>query len=70
MRNIRWVVFLFEDLERKILLKTFEFKTIKEIAYILGMKQQDISNYFHGLIKERDALRYCYIYQLGKDKCG
>lgn len=66
MRNIKWIVFLFEDLERKKLLKTYEFRTIKEIAYILNMKQQDISNYFHGLIKERDVLRYCHIYQIGK----
>tara|TARA_R110002012_G_scaffold170929_3_gene335568 strand:- start:1782 stop:1982 length:201 start_codon:yes stop_codon:yes gene_type:complete len=66
MRNIKWILFIFEDLERTKLLKSYEFKTIKEIAYILDMKQQDISNYFHGLIKERDVLRYCYIYQVGK----
>lgn len=66
MRDIKWLLFLFQDKEKTELHKIYEFRTIKEIAYILDMKQQDISNFFHGLIKERDNLRYCVIYQVGK----
>lgn len=58
---------MFYDKERTDLLKVMDFNTIKEIAYVLNMKQQDISNYYHQLIKERGPLKYCYLYQVSKN---
>jgi len=65
-KNIRWLVFLHTDKEKQNLFKVLDFKTIKEIGYVLNMKPQIISNYYHNLIKERDLLKYCVIYQVSK----
>jgi len=58
---------MFQDLERTDLIKIMDFNTVKDISYILGMKPQEISNYYHQLIKERGPLRYCYLYQVSKN---
>lgn len=63
----KWLLFLFNDTDKSELLKVMDFNTIKEVSYILGEKQQDISNYYHNLIKERGNLRYCYLYQVSKN---
>lgn len=65
-KNIRWLLFLHTDKEKTKLYKILDFKTIKEIGYVLNMKPQIISNYYHNLIKERDLLKYCVIYQVSK----
>lgn len=61
------MLFVFYDKERSDLLKIMDFNTVKEISYVLDMKSQDISNYYHQLIKERGPLRYCYLYQVSKN---
>ena len=66
MKDIRWLLFLYEDEERKKLFKFMELKSIKEVSYLLGMKSTEVSNYYHGLIKERGPLKYCVIYQVSK----
>jgi|GEM_PF-6113990 len=66
MKDIRWLLCLYKDKDKTDLWKLMEFKTIKEVAYILGMKAQEISNFYHQLIKERGPLQYCIIYQVGK----
>lgn len=58
---------MFYDKERSELLKIMDFNTIKEVSYVLNMRQQDISNYYHNLIKERGPLKYCYLYQVSKN---
>ena len=65
-KNIRWLLFLHTDLEKQQLFKVLDFQSIKEIGYILNMKPQIISNYYHNLIKERGILKYCIIYQVSK----
>ncbi len=65
-KNIRWLVFLHIDKEKQHLFKVLDFQSIKEIGYILDMKPQIISNYYHNLIKERGLLKYCVIYQVSK----
>tara|TARA_R100000541_G_scaffold36857_2_gene44887 strand:+ start:12 stop:215 length:204 start_codon:yes stop_codon:yes gene_type:complete len=65
-KNIRWLVFLHTDLEKQQLFKVLDFQSIKEIGYILDIKPQIISNYYHNLIKERGILKYCVIYQVSK----
>jgi len=65
-KNIRWLVFLHTDTEKTNLFKILDFRTIKEMSYVLDVKPQVISNYYHNLIKDRDNLRYCIIYQVSK----
>jgi|TARA_R110002153_G_scaffold29256_4_gene89910 citrate lyase synthetase len=65
-KNIRWLLFIHTDLEKQQLFKVLDFQSIKEIGYILDMKPQIISNYYHNLIKERGVLKYCIIYQVSK----
>jgi citrate lyase synthetase len=65
-KNIRWLLFIHTDLEKQKLFKVLDFQSIKEIGYILDMKPQIISNYYHNLIKERGVLKYCIIYQVSK----
>lgn len=58
-----WVLYLFENNEKKELLKIMEFQTIREIGTCLDMEPQVISNWFHGLINARGILRACALYQ-------
>tara|TARA_R100000654_G_scaffold31724_2_gene56684 strand:+ start:744 stop:950 length:207 start_codon:yes stop_codon:yes gene_type:complete len=63
MKNNKWVLYLFEDKDKSDLLKIMEFRTIKDIAFVLDLDQQIISNWFHGLINPRGILKYCVLYQ-------
>lgn len=63
MKRNSWILHLYKDLEHTDLIKIMEFDTIKRISYVLGIESQVISNYFHGLIKARDILQYCVLYQ-------
>ena len=40
-----------------------EFKSIKDVGYVLNIEPQVISNFFHGLIKPRGILNNCVLYQ-------
>ena len=59
----RWFLILFTDTEKKEIFKVLECKTIKEVAYLLGLEPQVVSNYYHNLINERGNLKYCVLYQ-------
>ena len=37
--------------------------TIKEVAYIVGMAPQSVSNFFHNLIKARGTLKYVALFK-------
>mgnify|MGYP003114690905 FL=1 len=63
MKKANWVLYLFEKEEKVDLFKIMEFKTIKEIGYVLDMDPQIISNWFHGLINPRGILKNCILYQ-------
>mgnify|MGYP003123210535 FL=1 len=58
-----WVLYLYEDEEKKELFKIMEFKTIKQISFVLSIEPQIISNWFHGLINSRGILKNCCLYQ-------
>ena len=69
MKNTIWILYLFTDSNKSEIFKIMEFKSIKDIAYVINMDPQVISNYFHGLIKPRGILKNCVLYQsvyLGK----
>ena len=63
MKKNSWILHLYKDKEHTDLVKIMEFDTIKSISYVLGIDSKIISNYFHGLIKARDILEYCVLYQ-------
>lgn len=63
MKRASWVLYLFEDGSKTDLLKIMEFKSVKEIAYVLGLQREIVSNWFHGLILPRGILKNCVLYQ-------
>ena len=63
MKNTQWILYLFTDKNKKEIFKIMEFKSIKDIAYVLNLQPQVISNYFQGLIKPRGILNNCALYQ-------
>jgi len=63
MKKNKWVLYLFESKDKTDLLKIMEFRTIKEVAYVLQMSPSDVSNYFHGLIHARGILKNCVLHQ-------
>ncbi len=63
MKKSNWVLYLFEEDDKTTLFKIMEFKTIKQIGYVLDLEPQIISNWFHGLINPRGILKKCALYQ-------
>ena len=63
MKKNSLILHLYKVKENTYLIKVMDFDTIKSISYVLGIDSQVISNYFHGLIKSRDILEYCVLYQ-------
>ena len=63
MKKRNWILWLFEDDDKKDLLKIMEFKTVKDIGYVLDLDPRLISNWFHGLINPRGILKNCVLYQ-------
>ena len=63
MKRSGWVLYLFEDEEKGELFKIMEFKTIKELSYVVSIEPQTISNWFHGLINARGILKNCVLHQ-------
>jgi hypothetical protein len=59
----KWILILFTDESKKEIFKILECNTIKEVAYLLDLKPQVVSNYYHNLINERGKLKYCFLYQ-------
>ena len=66
MKNNKWVLYLFEDKQKTDLFKIMEFKTIKDVSFVLDIEQQIISNWFHGLINPRGILKNCVLFQTTK----
>jgi len=63
MKKNNWVLYLFENQEKRDLLKIMEFKTIKDVAFVLNVSPSIISNWFHGLINPRGILKNCVLHQ-------
>ena len=63
MKKNFWYVYLYEDKEKKDIFKIMKFDTINDMSKVMNLKPAVLSNYFHGLIKPRDILEYCVIYQ-------
>jgi len=63
MKKNNWVLYLFENQEHRDLLKIMQFKTIKDVAFVLNVSPSIISNWFHGLINPRGILKNCVLHQ-------
>ena len=63
MKRSNWILYLYEDEEKKQLFKIMEFKTIRELSQVLNIEAQIISNWFHGLINPRGILKSCLLFQ-------
>jgi hypothetical protein len=57
MKRSAWVLYLFDDEDKKQIFKIMEFKTIKELSYVLNVDSSIISNWYHGLINARGILK-------------
>jgi hypothetical protein len=66
MKKNFWYVYLFDkeiNNNDKEIIKIMKFDTMNSMSEVIGIKPSVLSNYFHGLIKPRDNLKYCIIYQ-------
>jgi len=63
MKRSGWVLYLYEDMNKKEIFKIMEFKTIKDLSYVIKMEPSIISNWFHGLINPRGILKNCVLVQ-------
>ncbi len=63
MKRSGWVLYLFDDDKKIDIFKIMEFKTIKDVAFVLDMNAAVISNWFHGLINPRGILKNCVLHQ-------
>ena len=63
MKKNYWYVYLYEDKNKTDIFKIMKFNTINEMSKVMEIKPAVLSNYFHGLIKPREILEYCMIYQ-------
>jgi hypothetical protein len=58
-----WHVMVFDNVNKHHPVKVISLETIKQLAYILDMPAQAISNFYHGLIRARGALQYVAIFK-------
>jgi hypothetical protein len=58
-----WHLMVFTDETKSQPLKVISVHTIKEVAYIVGMAPQSVSNFFHNLIKARGTLKYVALFK-------
>ena len=63
-----WLLLIYYDKDKTKILKTIEVETIKNISYLLDLKQSDISNFYHGLIYSRGLLDYCHLFKISELK--
>ena len=63
MKRSSWVLYLFEDENKKEIFKIMEFKTIKDLSYVIKTEPAIISNWYHGLINARGILKSCTLVQ-------
>jgi hypothetical protein len=58
-----WHLMVFADPSHKSPVKVLTFQSIKEVAYVIGMPPQSVSNFFHHLIKPRGSLQFVALFK-------
>ena len=64
MSKYKWMLLLYRDVYKQEVFKTMCFDRIVDIAYVLNIDTQKVSNYYHGLIKPKEVLKYCEIIRI------
>ena len=59
--DVKWMLLLFADKKHVEILKPMWFLRVVDMAFVLDLPTQVVSNYYHGLIKPRGVLCYCEI---------
>ena len=59
-----WHLMVFSDLTKTTPLKVISFNSMKEVAYVIGLPPQCVSNFFHHLIKPRGPLRFVALFKV------
>ena len=54
---------VFADETRTSIVKVMTFQTIKQMSEVIGEPPQNISNFYHGLIRPRGALKYIAMFK-------
>ena len=62
-----WVLYIFDDDNKKEIFKIMEFSTMRQLSYVLDVSPTIISNWYHGLINPRGVLKNSAIIALGID---
>ena len=57
------ILYLFEDEDKNHLFKIMEFKTIRQLSYVIDLPSTIVSNLFLGLINPRGILKRCSLFQ-------
>ena len=57
--NHAWLLVLYTDVDHGSIAKFFIVDSIKAVSAIVGESSQVVSNWYHGLIRSRNALKYC-----------
>tara|TARA_R110000744_G_scaffold101834_2_gene196158 strand:+ start:285 stop:545 length:261 start_codon:yes stop_codon:yes gene_type:complete len=58
-----WVLTIYRDVNKSEAVQTIHFDTIKDLAYIVGVKPQDCSNFYHRLSGAKGIFKFISIFQ-------
>ena len=53
-----WTIVLYTNKDKHEVIKIMRMKTMREVAYVLDMPSQHVSNFYHGLVKAHDILHF------------
>ena len=59
--NRPWLLLIFEDMRHEELVKRMWFERMVDLAFVLDIQTQNVSNFYHGLVKSKGILNYCEI---------
>eukprot|EP01047_Picozoa_sp_COSAG01_P036746 COSAG01_NODE_2882_length_6914_cov_40.714894_7_plen_61_part_00 len=58
-----WHLMVFRDEGKTNCVKVMEFDTIRDVAKVVGLAPQVVSNFYHHLIHPRAALKYVALFK-------
>jgi len=59
--NRPWLLLIFSDEGHEELVKRMWFERMVDLAFVLDIQTQNVSNFYHGLVKSKGILNYCEI---------
>jgi len=58
---MRWSLIVYETPAKSSVLSVMPLATMRDVGYVLGESQSRASNFYHGMLLPRGALRYVSI---------